>query len=242
MLKAERHERPPCLPKLVLMQDETRRDWSKLNSYELFFFHPYTQLFMKEMCQWGHHPETCQRHSPAPQGAWTLHLAPMCAYFTVCILDHPEEESASSQCLSMAGSQASLGHSSRQLSGTKIFFFFFFGLAANTLYSKWLSAFLHKGCFWKQIPQTCLFWAPPLQLWSTHSVAKTQRAVVFSVPFLSGSMLGICGYNWSQLESFHPCHTLAEHQEGTRYSRLLCYPTGEQGESSSECLVYGGDT
>lgn len=128
MLKAERHERPPCLPKLVLMQDETRRDWSKLNSYELFFFHPYTQLFMKEMCQWGHHPETCQRHSPAPQGAWTLHLAPMCAYFTVCILDHPEEESASSQCLSMAGSQASLGHSSRQLSGTKIFFFFFFSV------------------------------------------------------------------------------------------------------------------
>lgn len=186
------------------------------------------------MCQWGHHPETCQRHSPAPQGARTLHLAPMCAYFTVCILDHPEEESASSQCLSMAGSPASLGHSSRQLSGTKIFFFFFFPVWLQIPYTlSNCQPFLHKGCFWKQIPQTCLFWAPPLQLWSTHSVAKTQRAVVFSVPFLSGSMLGICGYNWSQLESFHPCHKLAEHQKGTHYSRLLCYPTGEQTQSVS---------
>lgn len=217
-------------------------------SYSDFcFFHPYTQLFMKEMCQWGHHPETCQRHSPAPQGAWTLHLAPVCAYFIVCILDHPEEESASSQCLCMAGSQASLGHSSRQLSGTEIFFFFF---------SVWLQIpyslsdcqpFLHKRCFWKEIPQTCLFWAPPLQLWSTHSVAKSQRAVYFQFPFSVEACWGfavITDLNWSfftpatNLRSIRKAHisqNCSVTRQGSKHS--LC-----QGESSSECLVYGGGT
>ena len=41
-------------------------------------------------------------------------------------------------------------------------------------------------------------------------------------------MSGICGYNWSQLKFLHPCHKLEVHQEGTPYSRLLCYPTGAQ--------------
>lgn len=54
--------------------------------------------------------------------------------------------------------------------------------------------------FLKGNSQTCLFWGTPLQLWSTHSVAKSQRAVYFQFPFSVEACWGfavITDLNWS---------------------------------------------